>query len=370
MENNKGKAKETNQSNIYYVVLTLVVCLVFGAILVFTIGIKDAPDYNKQLQSSYALELNLRKQVMKNDTLRKYAQLDTLFAQWQTIMKQEQVVQKAESAAAEQNVAIWLAVIAAICTMLPIVIGINQNINFNRELDFVKENYDEKSESLETKISQMQSDVSTQTQQMEEKVETETQRMSSDVQDKMDNLKVKLVEEIEKQKNSTKKQLDELNKTTRMISLLSIINSLAITVRILSELEDLEIRQSVSLTCPDLLKKQLEKMVMYCEKCYSEYNQFKGSSLGGDNLDMVSDGGLGVLIMMHNLLKKYEVKFDGVALFKLHDLLDEIWKRIQMQVDDSTTNNKSRKVEEILSEAAIYAPRIKGLFEEQFLKAN
>lgn len=336
MENNKEKTKETKQSSIYYVVLTLVVCLVFGAILVFTIGMKDAPDYNKQLQSSYALELDLRKQVMKNDTLCKYAQLDTLFAQWQTIMKQEQVVQKAESAAAEQNVAIWLAVIAAICTMLPIVIGINQNINFNRELDFVKDDYEHKSKVIETDLKKS------------------VRKVTFDIQEKI---------------QTTTEQFAELNKTTGMIRLLSIINSLAITVRILSELEDLEIRQSVSLTCPDLLKKQLDKMVGYCEKCNSEYNQLKDLSFGDDNLDMISDGGLGVLVMMHNLLKKYEVKFEGVALFKLHDLLDEIWKRIQMQVDDSTAN-KSRKVGEILSEAAIYAPRIKGLFEEQFLKAN
>lgn len=336
MENNKEKTKETKQSSIYYVVLTLVVCLVFGAILVFTIGMKDAPDYNKQLQSSYALELDLRKQVMKNDTLCKYAQLDTLFAQWQTIMKQEQVVQKAESAAAEQNVAIWLAVIAAICTMLPIVIGINQNINFNRELDFVKDDYEHKSKVIETDLKKS------------------VRKVTFDIQEKI---------------QTTTEQFAELNKTTGMIRLLSIINSLAITVRILSELEDLEIRQSVSLTCPDLLKKQLDKMVVYCEKCNSEYNQLKDLSFGDDNLDMISDGGLGVLVMMHNLLKKYEVKFEGVALFKLHDLLDEIWKRIQMQVDDSATY-KSRKVGEILSEAAIYAPRIKGLFEEQFLKAN
>lgn len=297
---------------------------------------KDAPDYNKQLQSSYALELDLRKQVMKNDTLRKYAQLDTLFAQWQTIMKQEQVVQKAESAASEQNVAIWLAVIAAICTMLPIVIGINQNINFNRELDFVKDDYEHKSKVIETDLKKT------------------VRKVTFDIQRKI---------------QTTTEQFAELNKTTGMIRLLSIINSLAITVRILSELEDLEIRQSVSLTCPDLLKKQLDKMVVYCEKCNSEYNQLKDLSFGDDNLDMISDGGLGVLVMMHNLLKKYEVKFEGVALFKLHDLLDEVWKRIQMQVGDSTTN-RSRKVEEILSEAAIYAPRIKGLFEEQFLKAN
>lgn len=329
MSNNE----ETSNSNIYYVVLTIVVCLVFGAILVFTIGVKNVPDYSKQLESSYELELNLRKQVMSHDSLREYTQLDSLLAQWQSIMKQEQVVQKAEPAAAEQNVAIWLAVIAAICTMLPIVIGINQNLNFNRELDFIKKDFDDKSEYMEEKIGEMKDNVSN---------------------------------DIDKKNKATDIKLKELDRTSGVVSLLSIINSLAITVRILSELEDLEIRQSVSLTCPNLLKVQLDKMVMYCDKCAKEYRELKQLSLEDEKLDMISDGGFGVLVMMHNLLKKYEMKFDGVALFELHDLLGNIWKRIHMQVS-SQTSDRNRKVDEILSEISYYAPQIKKLFEGQFI---
>lgn len=359
MKNEVNKSNKCSQNNQYYVVLALVVSLVFGAIILFIIGVKEAPDYNQQLQESYATELKLRNNVLKDDSLRRYAQLDTLFAQWQTIMKQEQVVQKASNASAEQNVAIWLAVIAAICTMLPIVIGMNQNMNFNRELDSIKSDYDEKSNEMECKI-----------QEMEDNISDKTQEMSSGMKDEMKSLQEELTEYIQKQTKDNQENLIALNKTTGIVRLLSIINSLAVNVRILGELEDLEIKQSVVLTCPNLLKRQLERMVLYCDKCEDDFHELtKTQNLNNDDYKLIADDGLGVLVMMHNLMKKYETKMVGAALFLLQDIMDNIWKRIHMNVDSSDTEF-SKVAETVLIEASKYAPMVKDLFLKEFVEVH
>lgn len=194
-------------------------------------------DNQVQLRLEHQKEQVLRDHVIRKLTNSGYGNLDRnqkdslnmLFEQWDTILKQEHALFRSEQSSAQQNIAIWLSIIAAICTILPIVIGINQNMSFNSQVNLLSAEF------------QRQLD------EYSKEIRLKTDRFNQEIR--------------EFRKKALESKFSEL------------VNTFSVNLRILTELEEIEIHQNVLLTCPKLLKGQLDKLEKHSQKFKEDYQK-------------------------------------------------------------------------------------------------
>lgn len=298
--------------------------------------------YEHQIGNEYAQEKVLRDKILKNDTIQKET-LDSLFTTWDAIMRNERQQIKLEQKTAEQNLTIWLGVIAAICTILPIVIGLNQTKDIDKQLEVL-----EKQEELER-----------------QKASAEMDKKIIACDEKLKSLNTDLA--------SVNTEISQSEQRLVSSKLVSFISKLSVNMKIISELEDLEIHEDVVLTCPHLLKVQLEKIEKYTKSCLDEYRSLKNSQdQNGKNSNGVTDevktmtleSTLDYWVMLNNLLKKFETKFSGKSLYAAHDLMDEIWNQVETLLD--VNQQASLDLDTELSNAHLYAGKVKKLFLDEF----
>lgn len=204
-------------------------------------------DYQVQLRLEHQKEQVLRDHVIRKLTNSGNGNLDRnqkdclnmLFEQWNTILKQEHALFRSEQSSAQQNIAIWLSIIAAICTILPIVIGINQNMSFNSQVNLLSAEFKRKMDEYSKEI------------------RIKTDRFNNEIS--------------EFRKKALEGRFSEL------------VNTFSVNLRILTELEEIEIHQNVLLTCPKLLKGQLDKLEKHSLKFKEDY--LKLSSEFGNDVD-------------------------------------------------------------------------------------
>lgn len=202
-------------------------------------------DYQVQLRLEHQKEQVLRDHVIRKLTNSGNGNLDRnqkdclnmLFEQWNTILKQEHALFRSEQSSAQQNIAIWLSIIAAICTILPIVIGINQNMSFNSQVNL----------------------------------------LSAEVQRQLD----KYTNEMRHKTNRFNNEISEFRKKALEGRFSELVNTFSVNLRILTELEEIEIHQNVLLTCPKLLKGQLDKLEKHSLKFKEDYQKLS-SEFGND----------------------------------------------------------------------------------------
>lgn len=78
--------------------------------------------------------------------------LDNLFSKWDSILEEDRNELRNTLKTISICLSIWIGLIAAICTILPIVLGINANSNFQKDIDRAKEDMSEKITGLEDKM--------------------------------------------------------------------------------------------------------------------------------------------------------------------------------------------------------------------------
>lgn len=305
-------------------------------------------DNQVQLRLEHQKERVLRDDVIRKLTKSGYGKLnqnqkdslDMLFEQWDTILKQEHALFRAEQSSAQQNIAIWLSIIAAICTILPIVIGINQNMSFKSQVELLREEF--------------QKAVDSYTEQLQKEVDTFNQEV------------------CEYKKKVLQSKFSEL------------VNAFSVNLRILAELEEIEIHQNVLLTCPNLLKEQLEKLENRSRKFREDYqdvlNKISSRKKNGENQnnslqsdiqeieEHLKENLVDVYILMNNLLKKYEPCFDDDLLFRVHDTMDQLWYKTN-EVLDTDDQNKV-KIQDHIESICYYIRRIKEIFIELIKRKN
>ena len=246
-----------------------------------------------------------------------YPELNKLFNKWDSIIVKNSELLEHQQISADQNLSIWLAVIAAICTILPVVLGVNQSFSFKNQLETAKEN------------------------------------MMNKVTEADDKLK-----KLQKQQVAYKLQ--------------SFVNTLSLNIKILSDWEELEVSQNPFLTSKPLLDTLLKKIVDYSSKCKDEImplNEKDVSELSTLDIEtynkIINDNALNLLLVLNNLLKKYEVFFDKTNLFELHTLMDDIWYSIEAIIHDKS-NKKNVAI--YMMAAHKYCVQIRDLFSRQFAK--
>ena len=316
-------------------------------------------DNQVQLRLEHQKERVLRDDVIRKLTKSGYGKLNQnqkdslgmLFEQWDTILKQEHALFRAEQSSAQQNIAIWLSIIAAICTILPIVIGINQNMSFKSQVELLREEF--------------QKAVDSYTEQLQKEVDTFNQEVCE-----------------------YKKEVCEYKKDVLQSKFSELVNAFSVNLRILAELEEIEIHQNVLLTCPNLLKEQLEKLENRSRKFREDYqdvlNKISSRNKGGENQNNSENDSLqsdiqeieeylkenlvDVYILMNNLLKKYEPCFDDDLLFRVHDTMDQLWYKTN-EVLDTDDQNKV-KIQDHIESICYYIRRIKEIFIELIKRKN
>ena len=246
-----------------------------------------------------------------------YPELNKLFNKWDTIIVKNSEILEHQQISADQNLSIWLAVIAAICTILPVVLGVNQSFSFNNQLEAAKE---------------------------------DIMSIVTEADDKM--------KKLQKQQVAYKLQ--------------SFVNTLSLNIKILSDWEELEVSQNPFLTSKPLLDILLKNIVDYSSKCKEEIlplNEKEVSELSSLDVvtynNIIKDNALNLLLVLNNLLKKYEVFFDKTNLFELHTLMDDIWYSIEAIIHDKS-NEKDVAI--YMMAAHKYCVQIRDLFSRQFAK--
>ena len=290
--------------------LFFLVVLISGLIVWTYFVFSPSPniDYQVQLRLEHQKEQVLRDHVIRKLTNSGNGNLDRnqkdclnmLFEQWNTILKQEHALFRSEQSSAQQNIAIWLSIIAAICTILPIVIGINQNMSFNSQVNL----------------------------------------LSAEVQRQLD----KYTNEMRLKTNRFNNEISEFRKKALEGRFSELVNTFSVNLRILTELEEIEIHQNVLLTCPKLLKGQLDKLEKHSLKFKEDYEKLSSEFKENNDIDSLEESEkeqvspdiqiiesqlrenlVDVYILMNNLLKKYETYFDDDLLFRVHDTMDQLW---------------------------------------------
>lgn len=304
-------------------------------------------DYQVQLRLEHQKEQVLRDHVIRKLTNSGNGNLDRnqkdclnmLFEQWNTILKQEHALFRSEQSSAQQNIAIWLSIIAAICTILPIVIGINQNMSFNSQVNLLSAEFQRKMDEYSKEI------------------RIKTDRFNNEIS--------------EFRKKALEGRFSEL------------VNTFSVNLRILTELEEIEIHQNVLLTCPKLLKGQLDKLEKHSLKFKEDY--LKLSSEFGNDVNtqeksekekvspdiqiietQLRENLVDVYILMNNLLKKYETYFDDDLLFRVHDTMDQLWYKTNSILNTPNEVNIQEHIESICH----YISRIKEIFYELLKRKN
>lgn len=305
---------------IKYSYRTIVVAsmLLIGILVVFSFHLHFDKCETVDRQSLTTLlqqEHNQRLGVM-NDSAMKNTKLDSLFSTWDSIMVKKNDMLESQQKNADQNLSIWLCVIAAICTILPVVLGISHSLNFKLQLDEAK-----------------------------------------------NEMRLQIDKANEEMKNLQRKQ------TTS--NLQAFVNTMSQNIKSLSDLEELEVNQNPFLTCSKLIKIELGKMVENSLLCQKEYSSIEDEIKNKDTEEVlnirknIKDNALELLLLQNNLLKKYEVYFNKSSLFELHDLMDDIWYRIDAIVREKDVR---KDIGIYLISAHAFSKHIQTLFSKQFVK--
>lgn len=292
--------------------------LLIGILVVFSFHLHFDKCETVDRQSLTTLlqqEHNQRWGVM-NDSAMKNTKLDSLFSTWDSILVKKNDMLESQQKNTDQNLSIWLCVIAAICTILPVVLGISHSLNFKLQLDEAK-----------------------------------------------NEMRLQIDKANEDMKNLQRKQ------TTS--NLQAFVNTMSQNIKSLSDLEELEVNQNPFLTCSKLIKIELEKMVENSLLCQKEYSSIEDEIKNKDTEEVlnirknIKDNALELLLLQNNLLKKYEVYFNKSSLFELHDLMDDIWYRIDAIVREKDVR---KDIGIYLISAHAFSKHIQTLFSKQFVK--
>lgn len=137
------------KNHFFNILVVAVCCLIIGLVgCTASCRFKHGMTDTGEMQTKDAKFQHALLDSMQKDTLvkvQKYAQqMNTLFQHWDSLIQAEHNNLVHAQKSADQNLSIWLAVIAAICTILPVVLGINQTSSFDAKLDVYKQYVDDK----------------------------------------------------------------------------------------------------------------------------------------------------------------------------------------------------------------------------------
>lgn len=303
---------KVNKNHIFNILVVLVCCFIIGLVgCTASSRFKDGLDDTCKLHTKDATFRNALLDSMKKDTLvevQNYAkQMDTLFQHWDSMIQVEHnnLVQAQKSA--DQNLSIWLAVIAAICTILPVVLGINQTSSFDAKLDMYKRYVD-------GKVSEFQDQLDKEIKGSKKDIESAKLEFNDHIAEK--------ISDFRKDVETMNRDMTKYHKEMGNIRLISFLNILCQNIRMLRDLQELEIRENTHLTCPELVRNSIHSIAQNAKECEDRFEQDKETWQDDDTVIIIYRALLSSLCSIRDLAYEYENLFTGMNLLKLQRLKD------------------------------------------------
>ncbi len=281
--------------------------------------------------------------------------LDNLFSKWDSILEEDRNELRNTLKTISICLSIWIGLIAAICTILPIVLRINANSNFQKDIDRAKEDMSEKITGLEDK---METSISEKEKTFNNKVaETEKQ-----LQTKVKTAETKIEDTAKKQEQKMQElriALDESLKMSKSSQIAQTLSDLSVHMRVISELQEFESHDKGTLTKFPLLQRVLENLV-------AELKRIKENIQQDNSKETTFVSILLIWCMLKRLLTAVESSFKDYNLLTLQRLKSKIDNEVtnKMKVPKDEANNK-----DLISLSYNYAVEIEKLFED-YIKEN
>lgn len=287
--------------NKYYGITSILMVVVFVIIIALTGSVASCNLAKKQYIDTTLLhkEKAYRDSIRKDSCLQKVAadKLDSLCNKWDTIFVYHQQSLNKSQEALNQNLSIWLAVIAAICTILPIVLGMNQNASQLFRLELFSKDFEEKKKILLNEITQ------------------KNNALKKEI--------TKSEQGFDNTKNEITKQVQEHQSKLCHTEVISLLNMLSQNLNLLCNLQDIENKENPVLTCPELVKCIIASLEANVNRCNSKFLEEK-DKLDASSLLAIQNALMSTACSIRDMIYLYENVFNGKKLLKILRLRDEL----------------------------------------------
>lgn len=248
--------------------------------------------------------------------------LNALFTKWDSILDEEHKEIGTTLRTIATSLSIWIGLIAAICTILPIVLGINTNLNFKNDMAHAEKRMLEK--SMDTARNAERRLEAT-------RIETEKQlkKTEEEIKNSINNSEAKLREissDTESKLNELEQTIKENCKFTELSRINQTLSDLSVHMRVISELQEFDSQDKGTLTKPFLLIRVLKNLV-------SELGNVKENIPQDNNDETIFVSILLILCMLKRLLTSVECTFKDYNLLTLQKLKSKLDHKIILSMD-------------------------------------
>lgn len=275
--------------------------------------------------------------------------LNALFTKWDSILDEEHKEIGTTLRTIATSLSIWIGLIAAICTILPIVLGINTNLNFKNDMAHAEKRMLEKSmdtaRNAERRLEATRIETEKQLKKTEEEIknsinksEAKLREISSDTESKLNELEQTI------KKNCKFTELSRINQT---------LSDLSVHMRVISELQEFDSQDKGTLTKPFLLIRVLKNLV-------SELGNVKENIPQDNNDETIFVSILLILCMLKRLLTSVECTFKDYNLLTLQKLKSKLDHKITLSMDIPKGSVRNK---DLISLSYAYAEEVEKLFE-------
>lgn len=269
--------------------------------------------------------------------------LNALFKKWDTILDEDRKDLVSAMKTLSTCMAVWVGIIAAICTILPIVLGINANLNFRNELAHTEKHMYEK---MSEKVREQEQKLKVQTEKTGSEISNQVVKSENTLKEltKIQEVKIKSLDE--KLQNSEKRSKNSLVAQT--------LSDMAVHIRVIAELQDFESKDRGTLSKVDLLPRVLRNVMSELEKA----KEGVSDRINDENVFL---GLLLLLCMLKRLLTSTETVFVDYELLTSQQLRAKIDKEVteKMKIDQAKIDNS-----EVIKDAIGYTSKVWELFDE------
>ncbi len=287
--------------NKHYGFTCVLMVVTFVIVIALTGCVASCNMANKQQVDTTLIqhEKAYRDSIRKDSCLQKVAadKLDSLCNKWDSIFVFHQQCLNKTQEALNQNLSIWLAVIAAICTILPIVLGMNQYLSQQYRLEEFSKDFEGKKKKLLDEIVQK----------------------NNEVKDEI----TKSEKGFDNTKNEITKQVKEHQSKLCHTEVISLLNMLSQNLNLLCNLQDIENKENPVLTSPELVKCIIASLEANVNRCNSKFLDEK-DKLDASSLLAIQNALMSTACSIRDMIYLYENVFNGKKLLKILRLRDEL----------------------------------------------
>lgn len=311
-------------------ILLIVLLIIFSVFYACTYIINRTPeDHTTMLRRDYAIQQEFKQNILSIASTNELSytdsiamthtikRLESLLEEWNDSIKIQHNAWIQVEKTANKNFSIWLAVIAAICTVLPVVLALHQNNTFNEQIQKARES------------------------------------MNNEIKSINDNL------ETEKMK---------IKKFSERIWVTELLDMASRNLNVLNNLKELEIKEKILVTCPNEVRIIIDRILENIILCENRLNE-NFSSLRENEQRTIINSYFCMVCIFREMLYRYESEFSGVNLIRLQQNRYLVNKLINRMIDLEKNPNKKEfddiDLKQIMTEVREYIVVANYVFKDQ-----